>query len=59
MLARGPQVRATRHTAYDINGYRFRMLDRERMSKTQNNGVAALALTLSQELLIIMKSTMT
>ncbi|CAN1163593.1 hypothetical protein LINPERPRIM_LOCUS32715, partial [Linum perenne] len=40
-LARGPNVSATRFTAYDINGYRFRIVDRDQPLKTQNSGVAA------------------
>ncbi|CAN1294413.1 hypothetical protein LINPERPRIM_LOCUS22449, partial [Linum perenne] len=43
MLARGPVSWATRYTRYDINGYRFRTLDRDLTLKTQNNGVAAMS----------------
>ncbi|CAN0925135.1 hypothetical protein LINGRAHAP2_LOCUS34588, partial [Linum grandiflorum] len=40
-LARGPKVRARRYTSYDVNGYRFRTVARDRGLKTQNSGVAA------------------
>ncbi|CAN1165147.1 hypothetical protein LINPERPRIM_LOCUS33579, partial [Linum perenne] len=39
MLARGPKWVAKRYTVYDINGLRFRTLDREQLRKTQNSGV--------------------
>ncbi|CAN1317908.1 hypothetical protein LINPERPRIM_LOCUS30609, partial [Linum perenne] len=39
MLAKGPRWEATRYTVYDINGFRFQTLERERSLKTQNNGI--------------------
>ena len=38
-LARGPLDNATRFTAYNINGFKFRTLAREEGLKTQNSGV--------------------
>nr|XP_009604513.1 uncharacterized protein LOC104099278 [Nicotiana tomentosiformis] len=38
-LARGPSVNARRFTAYNINGFKFQTLDREKGLKTQNSGV--------------------
>lgn len=38
-LARGPLQHATRFTAYNVNGFKFRTLERERGLKTQNSGV--------------------
>ncbi|XP_060171665.1 uncharacterized protein LOC132602887 [Lycium barbarum] len=38
-LARGPSVNARRFTAYNINGFKFRILAREEGLKTQNSGV--------------------
>ncbi|CAN1244901.1 hypothetical protein LINGRAPRIM_LOCUS2850, partial [Linum grandiflorum] len=39
VLARGPQRQCRRFSAYDVNGYRFRTVSREKLSKTQNSGV--------------------
>ncbi|XP_025647406.1 uncharacterized protein [Arachis hypogaea] len=38
-LACGPNVQASRFTAYNVNGFRFRTLSREEGLKTQNSGV--------------------
>lgn len=38
-LAEGPDKQATRFTAYNVNGYKFRTLARDRSLKTQNSGV--------------------
>ncbi|KAK7349692.1 hypothetical protein VNO77_07266 [Canavalia gladiata] len=38
-LAEGPEMQATRFTAYNINGYKFRTLARDKGLKTQNSGV--------------------
>ena len=38
-LAQGPLDNATRFTAYNINGFKFRTLAREEGLKTQNSGV--------------------
>ncbi|XP_061363146.1 uncharacterized protein LOC133306783 [Gastrolobium bilobum] len=38
-LARGPLLQARRYTAYNINGFKFRTLDRDKGLKTQNSGV--------------------
>ncbi|KAL4306730.1 hypothetical protein AHAS_Ahas16G0207500 [Arachis hypogaea] len=38
-LACGPNVQASRFTAYNVNGFRFRILSREEGLKTQNSGV--------------------
>ena len=39
MLARGPQRQSKRYVAYDVNGYRFRIVARDNPLKTQNSGV--------------------
>ncbi|OIT06463.1 hypothetical protein A4A49_61389, partial [Nicotiana attenuata] len=38
-LARGPTPDARRFTAYNINGFKFRVLSRDQGLKTQNSGV--------------------
>ncbi|KAJ1375745.1 putative transposase, Ptta/En/Spm, plant [Sesbania bispinosa] len=38
-LAKGPMPHAKRYTAYNINGFKFRTIDRDEGLKTQNNGV--------------------
>ena len=38
-LARGPQTRARRFNAFNVNGFKFRTLAREEGLKTQNSGV--------------------
>lgn len=38
-LAQGPLQQARRFTAYNVNGYKFRTLQREQGMKTQNSGV--------------------
>ncbi|KAJ1386045.1 hypothetical protein SESBI_41176 [Sesbania bispinosa] len=38
-LAKGPMPHAKRYTAYNINGFKFRTVDRDKGLKTQNNGV--------------------
>lgn len=38
-LARGPIDKARRFTAYNVNGYKFRTLERDQRLKTQNSGV--------------------
>jgi len=38
-LAQGPLQQAKRFTAYNVNGYKFRTLQREQGMKTQNSGV--------------------
>nr|KYP57991.1 hypothetical protein KK1_004279 [Cajanus cajan] len=38
-LARGPLQQARRYTAYNVNGYKFRTLQREHGMKSQNSGV--------------------
>lgn len=39
LLARGPINKAKRFTAYNVNGYKFRTLERDERLKTQNSGV--------------------
>ena len=38
-LAKGPIYEARRFSAYNVNGFKFRTLDRDNNLKTQNNGV--------------------
>jgi hypothetical protein len=38
-LAQGPLDQARRFTAYNVNGFKFRTLARDKLLKTQNNGV--------------------
>lgn len=38
-LAQGPLQQARRFTAYNVNGYKFRTLQREQGMRTQNSGV--------------------
>ena len=40
-FARGPMVQARRFTTYNVNGYKFRTVERDENLKTQNSGVFA------------------
>ncbi|XP_019260867.1 PREDICTED: uncharacterized protein LOC109238842 [Nicotiana attenuata] len=44
-LAKGPNMVATRYTAFFINGYRFHTKERDSRCKTQNSGVTLSATT--------------
>ncbi|CAN1790505.1 hypothetical protein LINPERHAP1_LOCUS18848, partial [Linum perenne] len=39
LLARGPSRQAYQYTGYDVNGYRFRTVSRDKGLSTQNSGV--------------------
>lgn len=45
VLALGPCTNATRFSAYNVNGFKFRTLDREQGLKTQNSGVFLISTT--------------
>ncbi|KAJ1411135.1 putative transposase, Ptta/En/Spm, plant [Sesbania bispinosa] len=45
-LAKGPMPHAKRYTAYNINGFKFRTVDRDEGLKSQNNGVFLISNTL-------------
>jgi len=46
-LAQGPLQRARRFSAYNVNGYKFRTVEREYGLKTQNSGVFVISGTIS------------